>query len=119
MVLYQEAQKKAQAEIDRVVGTDRLPNYQDQDSLPYGESIEMETSRSSVRPLRVTWRWRLQRISHPESFRCAAFEIVSVRMLTSSFPRNDRHPQHLVSPALSEILLFFQCSSQANDLQPR
>ena len=54
MVLYQEAQKKAQAEIDRVVGTDRLPNYQDQDSLPYGESIEMETSRSSVRPLRVT-----------------------------------------------------------------
>jgi len=39
MVLHQEAQKKAQAEINRVVGADRLPNYQDRDSLPYVEVI--------------------------------------------------------------------------------
>jgi len=45
MVLNQEAQNKAQAEIDRVVGADRLPNYQDRDSLPYVEAIYREVLR--------------------------------------------------------------------------
>ena len=36
MILYPDVQKKAQEEIDRVVGSDRLPDFQDRKSLPYG-----------------------------------------------------------------------------------
>ena len=35
MVLYPEVQKKIQAEIDAVVGPNRLPDFQDRHSLPY------------------------------------------------------------------------------------
>ncbi|KAG1883945.1 cytochrome P450 [Suillus subluteus] len=38
MMLFPDVQKKAQAEIDAVVGPDRLPSYADQGSLPYIEA---------------------------------------------------------------------------------
>ena len=37
--------KKAQAEIDRVIGNDRLPAPEDRDSLPYLECIMQEVLR--------------------------------------------------------------------------
>lgn len=45
MVKFPEVQRKAQEEIDRVVGTDRLPGFQDQQSLPYVEAVVTETLR--------------------------------------------------------------------------
>jgi len=45
MVLYPRVQQKALDEIDRVVGSGRLPDFQDQSSLPYVESIVRETLR--------------------------------------------------------------------------
>lgn len=45
MLLYPDAQKAAQAEIDRVVGPGRLPEHDDRDSLPYVTSIMKETLR--------------------------------------------------------------------------
>jgi len=45
MVLHPNVCRKAQMEIDRVVGTARLPNFQDRDSLPYVECILRETFR--------------------------------------------------------------------------
>ena len=39
--------KRAQAEIDAIVGTDRLPEFDDRSSLPYVDAI-----------LRETWRWQ-------------------------------------------------------------
>ena len=45
MVLNPDVQKKAQAEIDRVVGTDRLPNFEDQPQLPYVNAIIKEATR--------------------------------------------------------------------------
>ncbi|KAF8634134.1 hypothetical protein AX15_001065 [Amanita polypyramis BW_CC] len=48
MALHPNEQKRAQEEIDRVVGTDRLPNLVDRASLPYVEAL-----------LRETLRWRL------------------------------------------------------------
>lgn len=45
MVLYPEAQKKAQEEIDQVIGTDRLPDYADRRSLPYIEAFYREVMR--------------------------------------------------------------------------
>lgn len=52
MVLYPEVQKKAQAEIDAVVGTDRLPTFADQPHLPYVNAIVSETLRwNAVAPV--------------------------------------------------------------------
>lgn len=45
MVLHPEAQAKAHAEIDRVVGKDRLPSFDDRPALPYLEAILRETLR--------------------------------------------------------------------------
>ena len=48
MTLYPEAQKKAQVEIDSVIGTNRLPTYTDRDSLPYIEALVKEVFRWHV-----------------------------------------------------------------------
>ncbi|KAI0788920.1 cytochrome P450 [Irpex lacteus] len=45
MLLHPEVQQKAQEEIDRVVGRDRLPDLNDRDSLPYLQCVINETSR--------------------------------------------------------------------------
>ncbi|KAI0063334.1 cytochrome P450 [Artomyces pyxidatus] len=45
MTLYPEVQRKAQEEIERVVGTDRLPDMSDRPNLPYIEAIVKETLR--------------------------------------------------------------------------
>ena len=45
MVLYSEVQKKAQAEIDAIVGPNRLPDFRDRPSLPYINAVVKELSR--------------------------------------------------------------------------
>ncbi|KAF9223708.1 cytochrome P450 [Gyrodon lividus] len=45
MVLNPSVQEKAQAELDAVVGTDRLPDFGDRESLPYIEAVMRETMR--------------------------------------------------------------------------
>jgi cytochrome P450 len=45
MTLYPEVQRKAQAEIDRVIGSSRLPDYSDQDELPYVDAVLKEVLR--------------------------------------------------------------------------
>ena len=45
MTLYPEAQRKAQAEIDNVVGSHRLPDYSDRNLLPYCEAFYREVNR--------------------------------------------------------------------------
>ena len=52
MALYPEVQKKAQAEIDAVVGPDRLPEFEDRPSLPYINAVIKEMMRwNLVTPL--------------------------------------------------------------------
>ncbi|KAF8737059.1 hypothetical protein AX14_013511 [Amanita brunnescens Koide BX004] len=48
MALHPVQQRQAQEEIDRVIGTERLPSFEDRASLPYVEAF-----------LRETLRWRL------------------------------------------------------------
>ena len=48
MALYPEAQKKAQAELDRVIGPSRLPDFSDRDSLPYVHALVKEVLRWHV-----------------------------------------------------------------------
>lgn len=45
MTLYPEVQAKARAEIQSVLGSDRLPGFQDRDNLPYINAIVKETLR--------------------------------------------------------------------------
>ncbi|CAJ2510785.1 Uu.00g064100.m01.CDS01 [Anthostomella pinea] len=45
MTLHPEVQIRAQGEIDRVIGTDRLPNFDDRNRLPYIEAVVKETFR--------------------------------------------------------------------------
>lgn len=45
MILYPEVQRKAQEEIDSVVGTRRLPSFDDRGNLPYVDAIVKEVLR--------------------------------------------------------------------------
>ena len=52
MLQNPEVQERAQAEIDAVIGTHRLPNFDDRPNLPYVEAILLETLRLyAVAPL--------------------------------------------------------------------
>ncbi|GKU06996.1 o-methylsterigmatocystin oxidoreductase [Fusarium langsethiae] len=45
MISFPEVQKKAQAEIDRVTGGERLPNFEDQENMPYIHALSKEALR--------------------------------------------------------------------------
>ena len=45
MTLFPDLQTKAQEEIDRVVGNDRLPVLADRDNLPYISALQSEIYR--------------------------------------------------------------------------
>lgn len=45
MLVSPEVQAKAQEEIDRVVGSDRLPSFDDREDLPYIDAIVKEVLR--------------------------------------------------------------------------
>ncbi|KAK7448088.1 hypothetical protein VKT23_013846 [Stygiomarasmius scandens] len=57
MLLWPEVAKKAQAELDTVVGSDRLPTFADRASLPYLNALALETFRwHSVGPTGIAHR---------------------------------------------------------------
>ena len=45
MALHPDVQRKAQAELDAVIGPRRLPDFEDQKSLPYIQAIVKECLR--------------------------------------------------------------------------
>ncbi len=45
MQLYPDVQRKAQAEIDAVVGPDRMPTFADRPNLPYVDAMVKEILR--------------------------------------------------------------------------
>lgn len=52
MTLFPDAQKRAQAELDAVVGSGRLPTFADRPNLPIVESVYLESMRwHSIGPL--------------------------------------------------------------------
>ena len=55
--MYPEIQKKGQAAVDAAVGSDRLPDYNDEGKIPYVDALVMEVLR---------WRVMLPLGMHPE-----------------------------------------------------
>lgn len=56
MTIYPEVFKKAQTEVDAVVGNDRLPTMDDRDALPYVNATCQELLRWNVFiPFRTYW----------------------------------------------------------------
>ena len=54
MAMHPEVQAKAQAELDAVIGLDRLPEHGDRDALPYVNAVVKEALRwQNVVPLGV------------------------------------------------------------------
>jgi cytochrome P450 len=45
MILYPDVQRKAQAEIDQIVGNSRLPDFSDEAVLPYVQAVLKEVLR--------------------------------------------------------------------------
>lgn len=45
MTVYPSVQRKAQEELDRVIGPDRLPGFQDRENLPYINAVVKEVLR--------------------------------------------------------------------------
>ena len=57
MSLYSDVQRKAQEELDRVVGAKRLPDFEDRENLVYIQAILMESMRwIPVTPLSLPHR---------------------------------------------------------------
>lgn len=60
IVAFPEVQKKAQAELDEVVGRHRLPTFADYERLPYIRAICKESLRwKTVDPLGESLLWLL------------------------------------------------------------
>ena len=57
MLLHPDVVQKAHEEIDRVVGRDRLPTFQDRDNLPYVDCVLKEVLRwNPAAPLSESFR---------------------------------------------------------------
>lgn len=81
MVLYPDVQAKAQAEIDSVVGSDRLPCFNDRDSLPYVDALCKEVLRwHSVGPLGTF------------SLPCDVLRSLTMAKNSNATRRHGRHP---------------------------
>lgn len=59
MTLHPDVQSRAQAEIDAVVGHDRLPDFSDKDKLPYLNAIISELLRWLIIAPLGTWNYVL------------------------------------------------------------
>ena len=54
MAMYPDIQREAQKELDRVIGANRLPEFDDRDSLPYLNALLKEVMRwHTIAPIAV------------------------------------------------------------------
>lgn len=61
-ICFPEALKKIQAELDSVVGRDRMPTFDDKRSLPYLVAFIKEVNRCVVLSYLSPYPWRSQRL---------------------------------------------------------
>ena len=75
MALYPEVQKKAQAEIDTVIGPNRLPDFHDRPSLPYINAVVKESTR-----------WNLAAPLGKASFKLLSTSLATILTSSARFP---------------------------------
>ncbi|KAG6915061.1 hypothetical protein DXG01_013668 [Tephrocybe rancida] len=79
MALHPEVAKKAQAEIDAVVGNDRLPTFEDRAQLPYVDALATEVTRwHAVAPIGVVHRCMQDDVHDGHLIPEGAFMIVNI-----------------------------------------
>lgn len=103
MVLYPEAQQKAQDEIDAVVGTGRLPDFDDEASLPYVSALCQEVQRwHPVAPLGIPHRLNVDDIYDGRFLPAGSMVIANAWAMLHDddvFPEPDKFkPERFVGP---------------------
>jgi len=113
MTLHPEVAKKAQAEIDHVVGNDRLPTFADRDQLPYVEALVKEVFRwNSVVPTGVPHRAMEDGIHEGYFIPKGSLIIANVWKLTHD-------PRIYSNPMAFEPARFLATEDKAPELDPR
>jgi cytochrome P450 len=62
MTLYPEVLRKAQAEIDQIVGNSRLPGFSDEAALPYVQAVLKEVLRWHSTRFVLKYHWHYVRV---------------------------------------------------------
>ena len=91
MMLHPDIQDKVQADIDDVIGADRLPSLQDRTRMPFTEAVTLESSRmASIVPFavphRCTKKFTLRGYTIPANTLCLS-NIYAVHMDPNNFPQ--------------------------------
>ncbi|TFK84485.1 cytochrome P450 [Polyporus arcularius HHB13444] len=114
MVLHQDVYKKAQAEIDRVIGPDRLPDFEDREQLPYLECVLKEVFRwNAPVPLGVP-----HAVSHHDVYR--GYDIPEGAMVIPNIWWMTQDPDVYPEPARFDPDRFLHMSAEeAEHTDPR
>ncbi|GBE86826.1 cytochrome P450 [Sparassis crispa] len=83
MVLYPAVQRKAQEELDRIVGRDRLPEFSDEPSLPYVTAVIRELLR--WRPLAIPHRLMVEDVYRGYRLPAGSMVVGNVCSVLASF----------------------------------
>ncbi|KAF8958419.1 cytochrome P450 [Flammula alnicola] len=96
MALHPDRQNLAHAEIDRVIGSGRMPQLQDRNDLPYLDAIIKETSRwHPVLPLSIARRTNID--DYYRGFYIPKGTIIIPNVWAIAFSHNDRYdPQAFI-----------------------
>ncbi|QRW09454.1 cytochrome P450 family protein [Ceratobasidium sp. AG-Ba] len=114
MVLYPQVQKRAQAELDAVLGEDRLPELRDRERLPYISSMLKEIMRwFSVVPLGVPRTCTQDNVYKGFFIPKGAIVLGNIWAMSndpSTYPEPDRFdPERFLKPEVPEAPAFRVC----------
>lgn len=122
MALFPAVQKKAQEEIDKIIGMQRLPSFDDQPALPYLEAIYRELMRwAPVFPLNTA------HVSTEDDVYKGFYIPKGIIFLFSKrsywravHHRFERHSKHLVGPmSIFSIIVGIDSFNQVDDEKRR
>ncbi|KAF5319657.1 hypothetical protein D9619_008644 [Psilocybe cf. subviscida] len=109
MTICPDVQRRAQQELDTVVGSNRLPNYDDWDSMPYIEALVREVLRwKPIAPLGVA-----HAITEDDTFK--GYLIPKGSIVMSNIWAMSRDESRYVEPDAFEPDRFFDKDGNLND----
>ncbi|KAI0824638.1 cytochrome P450 [Trametes gibbosa] len=113
MTLFPDVQKKAQAEIEAVIGTERLPTAEDRENLPYCQALFLEVLRwNNVAPLAIPHR------SVEDDFHAGYF-IPKGSIIIANCWRMLHHPETYADPTAFNPERFLAAPGKEAEIDPR